>query len=61
MEVTYDASKVDMAMAALSKLPAEERKTILEGLKEIVAGYAKKSDNVLKAAGKENFAWWIWE
>lgn len=60
MEVTYDASKVDMALAALSKLPAEERKTILEGLKEIVGGYANQSNNVLKA-GDQTFAWWIWE
>ncbi len=61
MDVTYNTSKVDLAMAALSKLPAEERKTILEGLKEIVSGYAGKSDNVLKANGDQTFAWWIWE
>lgn len=48
-------------MAALSKLPADERKTILEGLKEIVSGYARKSDTVLKANGDQTFAWWLWE
>jgi hypothetical protein len=61
MEVTYNTSKVDLALAALSKLPAEERKTILAGLKEIVSGYARKSDNVLKTDGDLAFAWWIWE
>lgn len=61
MDVTYNTSKVDLAMAALSKLPADERKTILEGLKEIVSGYSRKSDNVLKADGEQTFAWWIWE
>lgn len=60
MEVTYNTSKVDLALAALSKLPADERKTILDGLKEIVSGYAKKSDNTLKADSEQAFAWWIW-
>lgn len=59
MEVIYNTNKVDLALAALSKLPAEERKTIIEGLKEIVSGYAQKSDKALEAR-EETFAWWDW-
>lgn len=60
MDAVYNTNKIDMALAALSKLPAEERKTILEGLKEIVAGYAEKTGNVLKAKDEQTLAWWDW-
>jgi hypothetical protein len=58
-DMHYNASKVDLALAALSKLPVEERKTIMEGLKEIVSGYAQKSGSKVKTE-KSLLGWWDW-
>lgn len=51
-------TKVDMALATLSKLPEEERNKIMDGLREIVKMYATKD---LTAPSLVKFRWWEWD
>lgn len=41
-ELSFEITKVDQAMATLSKLPEDERTKIMNGLREIVKMYATK-------------------
>jgi hypothetical protein len=43
--MTIAPSKVDLALEALAKLSTEDRKTILEGVKEIIASKVNYSAN----------------
>jgi hypothetical protein len=49
--------KVDMAMAALSQLPAKERNIIMEGLREIVKMYSQKDSTTRNITS--TFGWWV--
>jgi hypothetical protein len=51
--------KVDMAMAALSQLPAEERNIIMDGLREIVKMYSQKNSVATNiGSGNLSLSWW---
>jgi hypothetical protein len=57
-ELTFEIAKVDVAMAALSKLPESERSKIMDGLREIVKMYSTKD---LAKPSLVKFRWWEWE
>jgi hypothetical protein len=57
-ELNFEITKVDMAMAALAKLPEDERGKIMDGLREIVKMYANKD---LATPSLVKFRWWEWE
>lgn len=42
-ELNFEITKVDQAMAILSRLPESERSKIMDGLREIVKMYATKN------------------
>jgi hypothetical protein len=41
-ELSFEITKVDQAMAMLSRLPEDERSKIMDGLREIVKMYATR-------------------
>jgi hypothetical protein len=57
-EANFEIAKVDMAMAALSNLPEDQRSKIMDGLREIVKMYAQKD---LTAPSLVKFRWWEWD
>ncbi len=57
-ELNFEITKVDVAMAALAKLPEGERSKIMDGLREIVKMYASKD---VAAPSLVKFRWWEWE
>lgn len=57
-ELNFEITKVDVAMAALAKLPEGERSKIMDGLREIVKMYANKD---VAAPSLVKFRWWEWE
>jgi hypothetical protein len=57
-ELNFEMTKVDLAMATLSKLPEEERRKIMDGLREIVKIYANKD---LATPSLIKFRWWEWD
>jgi hypothetical protein len=57
--VTIVPSKVDLALEALAKLSTEDRKTILEGVKEIVASYATVNTSSSDSEKGILTGWWL--
>lgn len=57
-EANFEIAKVDMAMAALSNLPEDQRSKIMDGLREIVKMYAQKD---LATPSLVKFRWWEWD